>query len=311
MNGWTANDMPDQSGRVIIVTGANSGVGYESALALARKGARVVMACRSLDKAERARQDILKAVPGGAVDVLQLDLGSLKSVRVFADTFNTRHERLDVLMNNAGIMALPYGRTVDGFESQFGTNHLGHFALTGLLLPRLLATPQSRVVTVSSGVYMWGHINFDDLQSEQRYGRQSAYSQSKLANILFAQELQRKLEAARADTISVVTHPGYAVTNLQNHSVNRVEWAWTRIGNRLMGQPAELGATYQLHAATAPGVQGGAFYGPKRWLSGEVVRVGLTARGRDTATAARLWEVSEQLTGVRYEGLGEPAVVMA
>src|SRR5258707_1464952 len=215
MNGWTAKDMPDQSGRVVIITGANSGIGYESAIAFARKRAKVVMACRSIDKAERARQDLLKLVPGASVEIQRLDLGDLKSIRAFAESFNAHYDRLDILMNNAGIMVPPYGKTADGFETQFGTNHLGHFALTALLLPKLLETPASRVVTVSSSAYFNGRIDFADLQSEKRYRPWAAYGQSKLANILFSQELERKLKAARADVISVASHPGFAITNLQ------------------------------------------------------------------------------------------------
>src|SRR5215207_8377619 len=190
VNGWTARDMTDQSGRVVVITGANSGVGYESAVALARKGAHVVMACRSMDKAERARQELVERVPNASVDILPLDLGNLQSVHHFANSFSARYDRLDILMNNAGIMALPYGTTADGFESQFGTNHLGHFALTGLLLPLIMRTPRSRVVTVSSSASWNGRINFDDLQSKKRYSRWGAYAQSKLANILFAREFQ-------------------------------------------------------------------------------------------------------------------------
>jgi NAD(P)-dependent dehydrogenase (short-subunit alcohol dehydrogenase family) len=311
MNGWTAQDMPSQQGRVVMITGANSGVGFHSAAAFARKGARVIIAARSLDKAERAREDILKSVPGAVVDLLRLDLSSLQSVRAAAEEFNGQYERLDILMNNAGVMGPDYGKTGDGFELQIGTNHLGHFALTGLLLPKMLETPQSRVVTVSSGMYMMGRINFDDLHSEKRYNRWVAYCQSKLANVLFAQELQRKLGAARADVISVACHPGHAVTNLQTNAGNKFEQGMLQILNGVMGQPAELGATYQLYAATAPAVQGGDFYGPKRWLHGEVVKEALIARGKDTTTAARLWQISEQLTGIRYDILRQEARVIA
>jgi NAD(P)-dependent dehydrogenase (short-subunit alcohol dehydrogenase family) len=303
MNGWSAKDIPDQKGKIIIITGANSGVGYESALALARKGARVVMACRSKDKAERARQDILKLVPTAQLDVLALDLGSLKSIQEFAEIFTANYPRLDVLMNNAGIMSLPYAKTVDGFEQQFGTNHLGHFALTGQLLPKLLLTPHSRVVTVSSSAYMTGRMNFDNLQGEQNYQRWHAYEQSKLANILFALELQRKLKAAHAEVISLASHPGHAVTNLQTHGTTQLERLQSRFFNALTGQPAENGATYQLYAATTPNVQGGGFYGPKWILWGEVVKVEVNARGKDGADAARLWQISEQLTDVHYDGL--------
>jgi NAD(P)-dependent dehydrogenase (short-subunit alcohol dehydrogenase family) len=303
MKGWTAKDIPDQSGRVIVITGANSGIGYESAVALGRKNAHVVMACRSLEKAERARQELYVRAPKAPVDILQLDLGSLKSIHAFADRFNAEYDRLDVLMNNAGVMAPPYSKTVDGFESQIGTNHLGHFALTGLVLPKLLKTPKSRVVTVSSYANLAGSINFNDLQSSKHYFGWLAYCQSKLANILFARELQHILAAAHADTISVAVHPGHAVTNLQNHPANWFDAFVLPIANATMGQSAELGATYQLYAATAPEVRGGKFYGPKYLLRGEVVRVGYTARAKNDATAARLWQVSEQLTGVRYEAL--------
>ena len=313
MNGWTAQDIPNQSGRVIVITGANSGIGYESAVALARKGARVVMACRSLDKAEQARADLLKRAPGASVDILHLDLGNLKSVRSFATTFNASYDRLDVLMNNAGIMIPPYGKTADGFETQFGTNHLGHFALTALLLPKLLETPKSRVAITSSGAYlMGGNIHFDDLQSEKHYSPWSAYSQSKLANILFMEELQRKLTAAHADVISVASHPGFARTNLQNHTRGLGGLLMNSLLAPIMSQSAELGATYQLYAATAPDVRGGEFYGPGFLLmKGEVARTEVNGRGKDAALAARLWQVSEQLTGVHYEILDAPIAVHA
>jgi NAD(P)-dependent dehydrogenase (short-subunit alcohol dehydrogenase family) len=300
MKGWMAEDIPDQRGRVAVITGANSGIGYESAVALARKGAHVVMACRNMEKGERARQELLARAGGATVDVRQLDLGSLRSVHNFAATVDAGYNRLAILMNNAGIMAPPYGTTDDGFELQIGTNHLGHFALTGLLLPKLLQTPQSRVVTVSSYANYFGWINSDDLQSRERYIGWLAYCQSKLANILFALELQRRLEAAGAETISVAIHPGHAVTNLQTHPANALDAVMLRAANATMGQSAELGATYQLYAATAPEVRGGEFYGPKWGLRGEIVRAMLTRRARDKSAAARLWQLSEQLTGVTY-----------
>jgi NAD(P)-dependent dehydrogenase (short-subunit alcohol dehydrogenase family) len=302
MSGWTAKDMPNQSGRVVLITGANSGVGYESALAFARKQARVIMACRSLEKAENARKDILRLIPGAELDVLPLDLGSLHSIRSFAEAVDARYDRLDILMNNAGIMVPPYGKTADGFETQFGTNHLGHFALTGLLLPKLLNTPASRVVTVSSSAAdLNARINFDDLQSERHYSPIAAYGQSKLANLLFMLELQRRLEAIDADTISVASQPGYARTNLQNHAGTFLSGVLRSILEPTTSQSAEMGATYQLYAATAPGVRGGDYYQPRFVLRGEVVRSKPNARARDAAVAARLWQVSEQLTGVRYE----------
>lgn len=309
MSSWTVQDIPDQSGKVVIITGANSGLGYESTLALARKGARVVMACRSMERAEKARQQILDAVPGASLDVFELDLASQDDIRRFASDFNEQYDRLDVLMNNAGIMIPPYGKTEDGFEQQFGVNYLGHFALTGLVLPPLLATPDSRVVTVSSMVYaLNGRINFDDLQSEQNYVPFKAYGQSKLANILFMLELQRKLEAANEDTISVATHPGYARTNLQG-SMGGLLGAVTNLFERLISQTAAAGARYQLYAATMPDVKGGEFFGPKYMSVGPVKRVDINARGRDPQTATRLWALSEEFTNVHYEALQEPMMV--
>ncbi|MBX3063805.1 MAG: SDR family NAD(P)-dependent oxidoreductase [Anaerolineae bacterium] len=306
MNGWTAKDIPSQAGRVVVITGANSGVGYESAVALAGKGAQVIMASRSIDKAQRAQQELLQDVPTAKVDLMRLDLSDLRSVRAFAEEFNASYARLDILMNNAGIMIPPYGKTTDGFEIQFGTNHLGHFALTGLLLPKLLITPAARIVTVSSSAYMMGgQINFGDLQSEQRYDAWGAYSQSKLANLLFMMELQRKLERTDANVISVASHPGYAATNLQKYTENGgfLQQLGMGILKPILSQNAELGATYQLYAATAANVRGGEFYGPRFVMRGEVVKVALNARARDAEAAARLWAVSEQLTGVRYEVL--------
>lgn len=306
MSNWTANDIPDQTGKIIVITGANSGVGYESALALARKGAHIVMACRNLDKAEEARKDILLLLPKAQIETLTLNLGSLNSIREFSETFKARYPALNVLMNNAGIMGLPYAKTADGFEQQFGTNHLGHFALTGLLLPALLVAPHSRVVTISSSAYLTGKMRFDDLQGERHYQRWSAYEQSKLANILFALELQRKLEATQAQTISVAAHPGHAVTNLQNHGINQLERFQSRFFNALTGQPAEEGARAQLYAATAEQVQGGEFYGPKWILWGDVARVEVNARGKNQADAAQLWQLSEQFTGIHYNLLSQP-----
>jgi NAD(P)-dependent dehydrogenase (short-subunit alcohol dehydrogenase family) len=301
MKGWTAKEMPDQNGRVAVITGANSGIGYESAVALARKGAHVVMACRSMERAERARQELLARAPDASVEILLLDLASLNSVQDFATAFASRYDRLDILMNNAGIMAPPYHKTKDGFESQLGANHLGHFALTGVLLPKLLQTPKSRVVTVSSYANYFGWINFDDLQSEKRYLGWLAYCQSKLANLLFARELQRRLEDAHADVMSVAIHPGHVVTNLQSHPANLLDSIMLRLGNATLGQRAESGAIYQLYAATAPEVRAGEFYGPKFVIRGEIVRAWLTARARDERTAAHLWEISEELTAVHYD----------
>lgn len=307
MNGWTAADMPDQSGRVVVITGANSGVGYESALAFARKGARVVMASRSIDKLQQARQTLLQQVPKADVSIMKIDLGSLQSVRDFADEFTGCNDRLDILMNNAGIMTPPYGKTVDGFELQFGTNHLGHFALTGHLLPMLLATPRSRITTTSSSAYLLGRMNFDDLQSDQQYRPTRAYAQSKLANVLFMKELQRKLEAAQANTISVGSQPGYARTNLQsNQNYNIGERVMYAVLRATLSQASNVGALYQLYSATAPDVKGGEFYSPRWALRGRIVRERLTALAESVDDAARLWTLSEQLTGVEYAALKQP-----
>jgi len=246
---------------------------------------------------------LLARAPKAMVDILRLDLGSLQSIHGFAEEFDAAYDRLDVLMNNAGIMAPPYSKTVDGFESQIGTNHLGHFALTGLVLPKLLKTPKSRVVTLSSYANLAGWINFHDLQSSKWYIGWVAYCQSKLANILFARELQHILTAAQAEPISVAVHPGHAVTNLQTHPANWFDAFILPIANSTMGQSAEAGATYQLYAAIAPEVVGGEFYGPKYVLRGEVIHERYTARAKNNADAARLWQISEQLTGVHYEAL--------
>ncbi|GAP63946.1 hypothetical protein ARMA_2369 [Ardenticatena maritima] len=294
---WTAADMPDQTGKIIIVTGANSGIGYETARALAHKGAHVVMACRSRERAEAAAARIRAENPRGELAVLDLDLADLASVRAFADTFTQQYDRLDVLVNNAGIMAPPQRMTTkDGFEIQFGVNHLGHFALTGLLIGRLLATPKSRVVTVSSGAHRFGTINFDDLNWERSYSPWKAYAQSKLANLLFTFELQRRLEAKGAETIAVAAHPGYTNTNLQRYTRS------FSLLNKLLAQSPEMGALPTLYAATMPDVRGGDYFGPDGFMEmrGYPKRVQAKPEAYDPETARRLWEVSEQLTGVAY-----------
>ncbi len=306
---WNAEHIPDQSGRVAIVTGANSGLGYETTRALARKGARVVMACRNLKRGQQARDRILQRTPGAALDLLPLDLGSLEAVRAFAAKYRAAYQRLDLLINNAGVMAPPRRETADGFEMQFGVNHLGHFALTGLLLDLLVSTPGSRVVTVSSTAAYYGRINFDDLQGEKRYSRYQAYGQSKLANLLFAFELQRRLAAASSGTISNGAHPGLAETNLQaraaSDSGNLFERGLYTVMHALVSQGAELGALPQLYAATAPDAEGGALYGPRvLHVRGYPRRVRPPGAARNKANARRLWERSETLSGVTY-GLGE------
>jgi NAD(P)-dependent dehydrogenase (short-subunit alcohol dehydrogenase family) len=300
---WTPADIPDQTGRTIIVTGANSGIGLEAARALAAAGAHVVLACRDPSKAADAAAEVGRAAPGAGVEVRLLDLASLASIRDFAKGFADGHERLDVLINNAGVMAIPRRTTADGFEMQLGTNHLGHFALTGLLFERLLATEGSRVVNVSSTAHRAGRIDFDDLQSERRYSRWGAYGQSKLANLLFTFELSRRLDGAQW---TAACHPGWASTNLQLAGARMEGSRWLEMlatgMNRLFGQDAAMGALPTLYAATAPDVEGGDYIGPDGFAEtwGYPKKVGSSARSRDPEAARRLWEVSQDLTGVHY-----------
>lgn len=313
MANWTANDIPDQTGRIIVITGANSGLGYETALALARKNGHVVMTSRSIQKGEKARADILKQVPNATIDVMQLDLANLASVREFAQDFNSRYDRLDQLYNNAGVMATPQSQTADGFEMQFGTNHLGHFALTGLLLPKLLATPNSRVVSVSSGAHRTvSGINFDDLMSEKSYSRYVAYGQSKLANILFANELNRLLVANGSSTRSMAAHPGLSNTNLQSNTAeasgNVFERALYSVMMPVMSQSQAMGALPQLYAGTSPQAEGGKYYGPSFMsMRGYPKEEKPTDAALNERDAARLWDISADLTGVTYDEL-QPAV---
>ncbi|MEU3334597.1 oxidoreductase [Streptomyces sp. NPDC002144] len=306
MSGWSVEAIPDQSGRVAVVTGANSGIGYATARELARKGARVVLACRSERRGGEARERLLSEVPGTKAELARLDLGDLSSVREFATSYP--YDRLDLLVNNAGVMALPYGTTADGFETQFGTNHLGHFALTGLLLPSILATPGARVVTVSSGMHALANIDPDDLNSERRYRRWVAYARSKTANLLFTHELARRLAAHGSDVVAAAAHPGYAATNLQGAAPRmegrRLRERLMEVGNQVFAQSAETGALPLLYAATAPDVRPDSFTGPSfmmwRGAPGPSWRAPWTL---NDAAGPRLWAASERLTGVAYEAL--------
>lgn len=301
--------MPDLSGKMIIVTGGNSGIGYAAVQQFVRKGAHVVLACRDMEKARAAIGSITSEHRQSSLEAMPLDLASLESVRGFAAAFLAGHKALDILCNNAGVMALPYRKTVDGFEMQFGTNHLGHFALTGLLLERLLATPGARVVNVSSGAHRMGSMRFDDLNWERGYRKWAAYGQSKLANLLFTYELQRKLGAAGASVISVACHPGYAATNLQLAGPRMQGSTFlerlSELGNRVVAQSATMGALPTLYAATAPDVRGGDYFGPDGLgeIWGHPKKVQSNSRSHDTAVAAKLWEISEQLTGIGYTAL--------
>ncbi len=306
---WRPEQLPDLAGRIALVTGANSGIGFHAALALARQGALVLLGCRDRGRGEAALAAIADEAPPGRAELLPLDLASLASVRAAARRVCEAHERLDILCNNAGVMALPRALTEDGFELQLGVNHFGHFALTGLLLPRLLAAEAARVVTVSSTAHRIGRIHFEDLDGARHYQKWAAYGQSKLANLLFAYELQRRLHAAGARAISVACHPGYAATNLQQVGPSlegaRLTSAVYRLGNALIAQSAERGAWPTLCAATAQWVRGGDYIGPGGpfELAGAPARVRSTSLSHDADSARRLWQISVERTGVTYAEL--------
>jgi len=296
---WTVEDMPDQSGRVALVTGANSGIGLEEARALASKGAEVTMACRDRTRGESAAEDIRQGKPKGSVKVEVLDLASLASIRELAESFISSHTRLDLLVNNAGVMMPPAAKTADGFELQIGTNHFGHFALTGLLLELLQKTSGSRVVTVSSMAHKWGQIAFDDINWEARpYKPTASYGQSKLANLLFTYELQRRIEASGAKgPIAVASHPGWTATNLQQHS------ALFSFFNPFFAMKPWQGALPTLYAATAEDVQGGQYFGPGGFQEarGYPKRVDSSDDSKDLGIARQLWQVSQEATGVPFD----------
>jgi NAD(P)-dependent dehydrogenase (short-subunit alcohol dehydrogenase family) len=300
---WTADQIPGQRGRIAVVTGANSGLGLATARELARAGARVVIACRNVEKGASAARRIESAVPDAQVEVEALDLASLDSVRAFAERFRAEHGGLDLLINNAGVMAPPRSTTAEGFELQLGTNHLGHFALTALLIDTMEGRDDARVVTVSSGAHRIGRMQFDDLQGERRYNRWRAYGQSKLANLLFALELDRRLRAAGFAIRSVAAHPGYAATNLQSAAPPTIDRVVMAVTNRLVAQSAEMGALPILYAATYPGLEGGSFVGPDGIgeQRGHPTLVAPSRAARDDAVARRLWAVSEELTGAPFE----------
>jgi NAD(P)-dependent dehydrogenase (short-subunit alcohol dehydrogenase family) len=298
---WTADDIPDQTGKLAIVTGANSGLGLVTALELARHGAEVVVAARSSAKGEGAVEEIRAAAPSAPEPrAAVLDLASLDSVRRFAGEFSDA--RVDLLVNNAGVMMAPRQTTSDGFELQFGTNHLGHFALTGLLLDALGRSEAARIVTLSSIEHRAGKLDFDDLQMESGYSPRGSYQRSKLANAVFAVELDRRLRAAGSPVMSVFAHPGYSATNLQSSGPTGLAKAAMKISNRLIAQSAERGALPTLYAATAPDVEGGAYYGPDGFqeMRGFPEKVKAIPAAYDPAIGSRLWQESEELTGVRY-----------
>ena len=306
---WTSADIPDQTGRTVLVTGGNSGLGFHTCRLLAAKGARVLLASRSSGRGDQARADILQDTPDAQVEVISLDLADLDSVRHCAADLLSDLDGLHVLVNNAGVMAIPRQETAQGFERQFGVNHLGHFALTGALLPLLLNSPASRIVNVSSMAHRSGRINFSDLHSTRNYSRFGAYSQSKLANLLFTLELQRRLQSKEAPVICASAHPGWAATRLQyaapSETGSRFELVLMRALNAILAQSAEQGALPQLYAATAPDVNEGDYIGPDGWMQmrGFPVRHRARETAYDTRAAKELWRLSVDLTGEPFEQL--------
>jgi NAD(P)-dependent dehydrogenase (short-subunit alcohol dehydrogenase family) len=303
---WTIENIPDLTGKIALVTGGNSGLGYECVKVFASKGANLVLSCRDLEKGNAARESILQELPDAQVEVMGLDLANLSSIHQFAVDFTSHYDNLHILINNAGVMATPHRTTVDGFELQFGTNHLGHFALTGLLMDVLLRTPKSRVVTVSSNAERFGWIDFKNLKGERFYERWIAYCQSKLANVLFAYELQRRLNAIGAKTISLVAHPGYTVTGLRTELMGKKTPLLLRILATFferISQDVEMGVLPLLYAATDPKVSGGEYYGAGGFfqIRGYPKQVRSSKKSYNRELARRLWEVSENLTNVKYQ----------
>ncbi len=295
---WDSTNIPDQNGRVVIVTGSSSGIGYEAARVLAEKNATVVIAVRSLDKGKAAADKIMARHKSADIKVMELDLANLKSVRKFSEAVKKKYSRLDLLINNAGVMIPPYSKTTDGFELQMGTNHFGHFALTGLLMDLLINTNDSRIVNVSSAAHRYGNIDFSDLNWEgRRYRAWAAYGDSKIANLYFTYELQRRLDAQNSGVTATAAHPGWTATELQRH--NRL----FMFMNKFFAQGIDMGALPTLYAATAPDVSGADYFGPSGWKEwkGYPKKVQSNALSHDNNIAAKLWEVSQDLTDVKYQ----------
>jgi NAD(P)-dependent dehydrogenase (short-subunit alcohol dehydrogenase family) len=305
MANWSASTLPSLEGRTVVVTGANSGIGFEAAVMLAQRGARVILACRDPGRGHAARDLLLARAPGARAELMSLDLSSLSSVRAFAESLRASVDGLDVLVNNAGIMAIPRRETVDGFEMQIGTNHLGHFALTALLWPLLRTRHGARVVSVSSSAHRIGRIDLDDLHGRRRYSRWPAYGQSKLANLLFTFELDRRLRTANMPMYAVACHPGYSATNLQTPGAEGAPltgWIMS-LGNRVVAQSAEAGAWPTVYAAAAADVASGDYIGPGGLfeLAGPPRKVSANAAAQDPEAARRLWELSERETGTSFD----------
>ena len=301
-NNWTIEFIPDLTGKVIIVTGGNSGLGFESVKAFAQKGAEVILACRSMDKGEAAKESILKEKTTGTIAVMTLDLMDLASVKRFATSFNEKYDKLDVLLNNAGIMTTPYFLTENGFEGQMGTNHLGHFALTGLLLDLIVKTPQSRVINVSSLAHKSGKMDFDNLlfNDGKGYSPMKAYGRSKLSNLLFTYELQQYFESKGIDSMSVASHPGASITNLYRQLEKRFWFRFVKPLFAMVSQEQAMGALPEIRAAVDPDVKGGQYYGPSNGMKGFPVVVKSNAASHNTEDAKSLWIASENLTGIKY-----------
>lgn len=301
MTEFNIDNIPSQKGKIAIVTGANTGLGFETALALVKKETKVIMACRTIEKAETAKQDILRKVPGADLEILPVDLSSLSSVRDFAKSYLAKHSQLDLLINNAGIMMPPYSRTIDGFESQMGTNYFGHFLLTGLLLDIITKTPGSRIVSLGSIAHKKGEINFEDLHWEKKYSAMGAYRQSKLACLMFAYELQRRLETTDMKTISVAAHPGVSITELVRHYPKWLMFVSSLLFPLFSHSP-EKGALPVLYAALGPDVRGGDYFGPqgRSEMTGDPGKAESTSLSHNEDIAKQLWEVSEKLTGFKY-----------
>lgn len=304
---WTTSDMPDLTGKTIIVTGGNSGLGFESVKAFAQKGAEVVLTSRSVEKGEKAKAEILKVNSKASVELELLDMADLESIKNFSERIHQKYSQLDVLLNNAGIMMTPYFKTKDGFEGQIGTNHLGHFALTGLLLDLIKNTTGSRVVTVSSSAHKQGKMDFDNFLFEngKGYSPMKAYGRSKLANLLFTYELQRFFESNNINSISVAAHPGVSQTNLARHLEDKLFFKILYPVFKIMTQDAEKGALPQIRASVAPDVKGGEYYGPSGFyeMKGSPERVESNAASHNHKDAKKLWELSEKLTGVTFSSI--------
>jgi len=296
---WNTENILSQKGRIVIVTGSSSGIGYETARVLANKQASVIIAVRNLDKGNKALAKIIQQNKDADVQVMELDLANLASVKNFAENFQKNYSRLDLLINNAGVMIPPYAKTTDGFELQFGTNHLGHFALTGQLLKLLISTQGSRIVNVSSGAHNFGKIDFDDLNWEKRnYAQWTAYGDSKLANLYFTYELDRKLKDQGIKTVVTASHPGWTATELQRTGGNVMKYL-----NGIFAQDITMGALPTLRAAIEEGLKGAEYFGPNGFMEigGYPVQVESNELSKDRAIAQKLWEVSEQLTSVKFE----------